>query len=86
MFQSPSGQQEQRAVKILRSGASEGDRAEFLREAETMQAIGTHRNIVGFFGVCVAQRPWLVVLEFCQYGLHFSLQYHTGTSLLLQVT
>lgn len=58
----------QRAVKMLRSGASNGDRTEFLREAETMLNIGTHANIVSFQGAAVKQRPWLVVLEYCQYG------------------
>ncbi len=57
-----------RAVKMLRSGASVADKAEFIREAETMYAIGAHPNTVAFLGVCVTQRPWLVVLEFCQYG------------------
>jgi hypothetical protein len=63
-----SGQQE-RAVKMLRGGASLEDKAEFLRESEIMLAIGQHENIIGFVGVSVLQRPWLVVLEFCQYGL-----------------
>jgi len=58
----------QRAVKMLRSGASNGDRTEFLREAETMLNLGTHANIVSFQGAAVKQRPWLVVLEYCQYG------------------
>eukprot|EP00040_Diaphanoeca_grandis_P028350 m.164037 g.164037 ORF g.164037 m.164037 type:complete len:767 (-) comp31319_c1_seq1:340-2640(-) len=59
---------EKRAVKMLRSGASVADRQEFLREAETMVAIGENPNVVTFIGAAVAQRPWLVVLEYCQYG------------------
>ncbi len=59
---------DQRAVKMLRSGAGNADRSEFLREAEVQLELGTHPNIVEFAGVAVQQRPWLVVLEFCQYG------------------
>eukprot|EP00729_Bicosta_minor_P003888 gene3888-12068_t len=59
---------EQRAIKMLRSGAAAGDRQEFLREAETQLTLGKHPNLVEFIGVAVKQRPWLVVLEFCQYG------------------
>lgn len=56
------------AVKMLRSGAAQGDKLEFLREAETMLTIGANPNIVKFVGAAVKQRPWLVVLEYCQYG------------------
>lgn len=56
------------AVKMLRSGAASADKIEFLREAETMLSIGSHHNIVKFEGAAVKQRPWLVVLEYCQYG------------------
>eukprot|EP00039_Didymoeca_costata_P032399 m.37680 g.37680 ORF g.37680 m.37680 type:complete len:740 (+) comp9339_c0_seq1:250-2469(+) len=59
---------EQQAVKMLRAGATSADRQEFLREAETMYHLGEHPNLVKFVGVAVQQRPWLVVLEFCQYG------------------
>ena len=59
---------QQRAIKMLRTGAAAGDRQEFLREAETQLNIGKHPNVVEFIGVAVQQRPWLVVLEFCQYG------------------
>jgi serine/threonine protein kinase len=56
------------AVKMLRGGASTQDKTEFLRESETMLELGPHDNLVKFIGVCVKQRPWLVILEFCQYG------------------
>jgi len=59
---------EKRAVKMLRSGASVADRQEFLREAETMVTIAGNPNVVTFIGAAVSQRPWLVVLEYCQYG------------------
>eukprot|EP00048_Salpingoeca_helianthica_P004078 m.73515 g.73515 ORF g.73515 m.73515 type:complete len:695 (+) comp13038_c1_seq1:54-2138(+) len=58
----------QRAVKMLRSGASAQDREEFLREAETMLALGSADHVVGLVGVAVRQRPWLAVIELCQYG------------------
>lgn len=60
--------EELRAVKMLRNGATSGDKQEFLREAETMHTMGIHPNLVKFAGVAVQQRPWLVILEFCQYG------------------
>ena len=53
---------------MLRGGATDSDRLEFLRESETMLDIGSHLNIVSMIGVVVSQRPWLVVLEFCIYG------------------
>lgn len=57
-----------RAVKMLRSGASPDDKVEFLREAQTMVELGNHDNLVEFMGIVVRRRPWLVVLEFCQFG------------------
>eukprot|EP00042_Codosiga_hollandica_P054410 m.736092 g.736092 ORF g.736092 m.736092 type:complete len:726 (+) comp58894_c0_seq2:49-2226(+) len=58
----------QRAAKMLREGASDLDRNEFLREAEVMFGLGQHDNIAALIGVVVTQRPWLVVVDFCQYG------------------
>eukprot|EP00911_Craspedida_sp_UC1_P002415 UC1_evm3s1801 len=67
----PGGQPERRnvlrAVKLLRDGASSGDRTEFLREAETMLDLD-HPNLVSLVGVSVQQRPWMVVLEYMEYG------------------
>ena len=57
-----------RAVKMLRNGASDDDKVEFLREAETMVELGKHEHLVQFMGIVVRRRPWLVVLEYCQYG------------------
>eukprot|EP00041_Stephanoeca_diplocostata_P034738 m.1200197 g.1200197 ORF g.1200197 m.1200197 type:complete len:779 (-) comp24572_c0_seq34:2227-4563(-) len=56
-----------RAVKLLKGAASEGDRGEFVREAETMLNFD-HDNVVRLIGVAVQQSPWLTVLEFMQYG------------------
>eukprot|EP00050_Salpingoeca_kvevrii_P007735 m.298238 g.298238 ORF g.298238 m.298238 type:complete len:1104 (-) comp13814_c0_seq1:278-3589(-) len=56
-----------RAVKTLRGQASDADRDEFVHEAEIMLKI-KHRNLVNLIGVAVQQRPWLMVLEFLQYG------------------
>jgi hypothetical protein len=56
-----------RAVKMLRGGASELDRDEFVREAEVMLNL-RHDNLVALLGVAMQQRPWLIVLEFLQYG------------------
>jgi hypothetical protein len=57
----------QRAVKLLRDGASVNDKEEFTREAEIMTFLN-HRNIVQIVGTSMAYRPWLVVLEMMQYG------------------
>jgi len=57
----------QRAVKLLRDGASASDKEEFTREAEIMTYM-THRNIVQIVGTSMVYRPWLVVLEMMQYG------------------
>lgn len=52
-----------RAVKLLRNTATGADKAEFLREAETMLEL-QHPNLVRLVGVAVQQRPWLTVLEY----------------------
>ncbi|EDQ88238.1 uncharacterized protein MONBRDRAFT_32895 [Monosiga brevicollis MX1] len=62
------GEPELRAVKMLRGQASDNDRDEFLREAETMLQIGAHENLVSLCGVVLNKRPMLMVLEYCQYG------------------
>ena len=58
----------QSAVKMLRAGASTTDSEDFIHEAETMAALGANDNIVSLLGTVLEQRPWLVVLEFVQYG------------------
>eukprot|EP00051_Salpingoeca_urceolata_P027509 m.481762 g.481762 ORF g.481762 m.481762 type:complete len:903 (-) comp22323_c0_seq1:103-2811(-) len=63
----PTEKQIYRAVKTLRGQASEADRDEFVHESEVMLRLG-HRNLVSLIGVAVQQRPWLMVLEFLQYG------------------
>jgi hypothetical protein len=55
------------AVKALRQGASQDDMADFLREAQTMSQLD-HPNILRIRGVCLAQQPWLIVLDLMQYG------------------
>ena len=57
----------QRAVKLLRDGASLSDKEEFTREAEIMTVM-EHPNIVQIVGTAMVYRPWLVVLEMMQYG------------------
>eukprot|EP00055_Hartaetosiga_balthica_P000433 m.136548 g.136548 ORF g.136548 m.136548 type:complete len:720 (+) comp10742_c0_seq1:262-2421(+) len=56
------------AVKLLRKNAVKDDGLEFLREAETMAQIGHHEMLVQLVGVVVKRKPWLLVLEYCQYG------------------
>ncbi len=52
---------------MLHTNAGAGDRAEFLREAESMLEFD-HPNLVRLVGVAVQQRPWLCVLEFMRFG------------------
>lgn len=55
------------AVKLLRGGANTSTKAEFLREAAIMAELA-HPNLCSMLGVSIQHRPWLVVLEFIQYG------------------
>lgn len=56
-----------RAVKMLRGGASEADRKVFIRETQFMRHM-KHENLVHLVGVAMQQKPWLMVLEYCQFG------------------
>lgn len=53
---------------MLRGAASLEDKSVFLSETEIMLQLETDKceNLVKFIGVAFKQRPWLVVLEFCQ--------------------
>lgn len=62
-----AGKRRLRAVKMLRGGASTADRDEFAREAEVMLKMD-HPSVIRMVGVCVQQAPWLMVLEFLEYG------------------
>jgi serine/threonine protein kinase len=57
-----------RAVKMMKSAATQQVKDEYCREAITMLKIGDHDNIVRLIGVAVQQAPWLMVLEFVQFG------------------
>lgn len=57
----------QRAVKMLRGGASDLDRTDFVTEAEAMLELECEQ-LVSLIGVSMQQKPWLMVLEFLQYG------------------
>ena len=56
-----------RAVKLLRRGAAEEDYADFVSESEAMLAL-EHENVVNLLGVAIQERPWLLVLEYCEHG------------------
>jgi len=56
-----------RAVKSLRPGASNPEHYDFLQEAEALQSLD-HPNIVRLHGVCMADKPWLIVEDFVRYG------------------
>eukprot|EP00730_Choanoeca_flexa_P016279 TRINITY_DN7660_c0_g1_i3.p1 TRINITY_DN7660_c0_g1~~TRINITY_DN7660_c0_g1_i3.p1 ORF type:complete len:781 (+),score=272.61 TRINITY_DN7660_c0_g1_i3:134-2476(+) len=61
------GNRIKRAVKMLRGGATPEDKEEFTQEAQVMLDMD-HDNLVQMIGVAMQQRPWLMVLEFLQYG------------------
>ena len=50
---------------MLRGGATNLDRDEFIRETEVMLDLDSE-NVVQLIGVAVQQRPWLMVLEFLE--------------------
>jgi serine/threonine protein kinase len=56
-----------RAVKLIRHGAAAADYADFVSETAVMLGL-EHTNLVGLVGVAVQQRPWLMVLEYCELG------------------
>lgn len=56
-----------RAVKTLKGEVTEAARDEFVHEAEIMLKIN-HKNCVELIGVACQQRPWLMALEFLEYG------------------
>ena len=41
--------------------------AEILREAEILQKL-KHPNVVRLTGVCLREKPWLLMEEYCLYG------------------
>lgn len=71
-----------RAVKMLKGAATEKIKQEYIREAITMLRVGEeHDGVVRMVGVAVQQAPWLVVLEFVQFGdLRAVLQAYTENS------
>jgi tRNA A-37 threonylcarbamoyl transferase component Bud32 len=56
-----------RAVKMLRGAASDADRKIFIRETQFMRHLN-HENLVQLVGVAMQQKPWLMVLDYCQFG------------------
>lgn len=57
-----------RAVKMMKAQATQQVKEDYVREASTMLKIGDSENIVRLIGVAVQQAPWLMVLEFIQFG------------------
>lgn len=56
------------AVKLLRTGADSSEQELFRREIELMKQIGTHANVVAFFGCCLTSEPNCLVVEYCPLG------------------
>lgn len=55
------------AVKLAKPHVSLKDAGAFLGEAEIMAPL-KHPNILELLGVAVRQKPWLIVLEYCDNG------------------
>lgn len=64
------------AVKLANAHVSLKEAGDFLGEAEIMAPL-QHVNIVNLLGVAVRQKPWLIVLEYCEYVLDCGLLLHT---------
>lgn len=61
-LQKADGEIRERAVKVLRPGATSDTMADFLREAEILQKLD-HVNVVKLHGVCLREKPWLLMEE-----------------------
>eukprot|EP00040_Diaphanoeca_grandis_P034500 m.213989 g.213989 ORF g.213989 m.213989 type:complete len:910 (+) comp33167_c1_seq1:210-2939(+) len=55
------------AVKLAQGHVSLKDASDFLGEAEIMAPL-RHKNILNLIGVAIRKKPWLIVLEMCEYG------------------
>ena len=55
------------AVKTLKPGSSERDRNSFLGEASLMRRF-KHANVISLIGVCTAEEPVYIVLEYMTHG------------------
>eukprot|EP00051_Salpingoeca_urceolata_P032006 m.13874 g.13874 ORF g.13874 m.13874 type:complete len:718 (-) comp4680_c0_seq2:199-2352(-) len=64
----PDGGTPEHAVKLLRENSiSPSDLPDFLSEAEILAELD-HDHVVTLLGVCLKQRPWLLVMELCAFG------------------
>ena len=68
------------AVKMLRKTATSSEKDEFIEEAEIMLEL-EHENLVALVGVCIQQRPWLVVIEYMKVRLSFAARVIFSTAL-----
>eukprot|EP00035_Acanthoeca_spectabilis_P013862 m.260708 g.260708 ORF g.260708 m.260708 type:complete len:713 (+) comp15990_c0_seq17:83-2221(+) len=66
-YREPDSDARERAVKVLRPGATAETMADFLREAEILQRLD-HTNVVKLHGVCLREKPWLLMEENIVYG------------------
>ena len=55
------------AIKTLRKGAGEKDKAEFLKEAHIMSNL-SHENILKLIGVCLDNDPHFLITELMEGG------------------
>lgn len=56
------------AVKMLRGGATEEQKEEFLEEIKLMKLIGYHRHVLNLLACCTNTVPMFLVTEFAKYG------------------
>lgn len=55
------------AAKALKPTATDTEQADFLREAMILSKLN-HENTVRLLGVCMNGKPWLALLDYCEYG------------------
>ena len=56
------------AVKVLKPGAPQKEKLEFLAEIQLMKDLGPHPNIIGIIGHCLKEQPFLLMVELVQHG------------------
>ncbi|XP_033097790.1 ephrin type-B receptor 1-B-like [Anneissia japonica] len=85
LMKTPDGYTRKVAVKMLKPGASEKDRTDFLMEASIMGQFD-HPNVIKLMGVITKTRPAMIVTDFMENGaLDSFLRENDGQFTLLQL-
>ncbi|XP_031352400.1 angiopoietin-1 receptor-like isoform X2 [Photinus pyralis] len=56
------------AIKSIREGAPDDEKAAFIMEIDIVKKLGEHPNIVKIFGCCQLQEPYLIIMEYIPCG------------------